>query len=329
MLPVKNYYLKTPWSDKYRPTKLKHLILNKTLINKFSNLIQNNEIPNMILTGYPGCGKTSTTLCLVKEFIKDNMSENMLEFNASDNRGLDIIKTTIYNFCKQRTRNNSYKIVILDEADNLTKKAQNTISNFIDEFKHNTRFLFTCNKTNDIIESVQSKCFIINFINLNKDDILKRLKLICDKEKIEYDMAGLEFIRYISQNDIRKAINLLETVSINGEITIDNIYKIYDKPDPVIITNILNYVLENDFMNAINILHDLYKKGYCNSDILQILMDVLKTYEIPLKFKILMLDNVSKCFISINNGNDSHIQMYNCIINLINIVNNKEIEYQY
>lgn len=336
MLPVKNYYLKTPWSDKYRPKKLKHLILNKTLINKFSNLIKNNEIPNMILTGYPGCGKTSTTLCLVKEFINNNTNENnpniyehLMEFNASDNRGLDIIKTKIYNFCKQKTSDNMYKIVILDEADNLTKKAQNTISNFIDQFKSNTRFLFTCNKINDIIESVQSKCFIVNFINLNKKDILARLKYICDKEKIEYDIAGLEFIRYISQNDIRKAINLLETVSINGEITINNIYKIYDKPDPVIITNILNYVFKNDFMNAINILHDLYKKGYCNSDILQILTDVLKTFDIPLKFKIMMLDNVSKCFISINDGNDSHIQMYNCIINLINIVNNKEINYKY
>jgi DNA polymerase III delta prime subunit len=329
MLPVKNYYLKTPWSDKYRPKKLKHLILNKTLINKFTNLIKNNEIPNMILTGYPGCGKTSTTLCLVKEFIKENISEQLLEFNASDNRGLDIIKTKIYNFCKQKTNNSNCKIIILDEADNLTKKAQNTISNFIDEFKSNTRFLFTCNKINDIIESVQSKCFIVNFINLNKNEILARLKYICDKEKIEYDMAGIEFIRYISQNDIRKAINLLETVSINGEITVENIYKIYDKPDPVIITNILNFVIQKDFSNAINIIHKLYKKGYCNSDILQIMTDVLKTFEIQLKYRILMLDNVSKCFISINNGNDSHIQMYNCIINLIHIVNNKQIEDKY
>ena len=159
----KNYKLKKPWAEKYRPHKFENLILNPSLEIKFKEILKKNEVPNMILTGYPGSGKTSTVFCLTKKIINNNFDDNYLEFNASDNRGLDIIKNRIYSFCRRKTNNNYLKIVILDEADNLTKKAQSTISNFMEEYKNTTRFLFTCNSNNNIIESIQSKCFLVNF----------------------------------------------------------------------------------------------------------------------------------------------------------------------
>lgn len=317
---VINYNLKKPWSEKYRPKQFNKLILNDKLHLKFKKMIESDEIPNMILTGYPGSGKTSTVLCLAKQIINNNINSNLLEFNASDNRGLDIIKNRIYNFCRRKINNKFLKIVILDEADNLTKKAQNTISNFMEEYKNTTRFLFTCNQNNNIIESIQSKCFLINYSNLDTSKIIKRLEYICQKEKLDYDLKSLELINYISLNDIRKCINLLETVSVSGEISIENIYKIYDKPDPVIIKSILSYVLKCEFSNSILIINQLYDKGYCNSDILQIIMEVLKDYSIPNKFKIGMLNIVSQYLISINEGHDSKLQLYTCIIILISLI---------
>jgi DNA polymerase III delta prime subunit len=320
-LPSKNYRLKKPWAEKYRPCKFENLILNPSLDIKFSEILNKNEVPNMILTGYPGSGKTSTVLCLAKKIINNNFDDNYLEFNASDNRGLDIIKNRIYSFCRRKTNNNYLKIVILDEADNLTKKAQSTISNFMEEYKSTTRFLFTCNSNNNIIESIQSKCFLVNFTNLDKHKIIKRLEYICTKENLDYDLKSLELINYISLNDIRKCINLLETVSVNGEISIENIYKIYDKPDPVIIRSLLEHVLNREFMNSVEVIDRLYDKGYCNSDILQIVMEVLKEYTIPNKYKISMLDIVSQFLISINEGNDTRLQMYTCLTKLIKIIN--------
>jgi DNA polymerase III delta prime subunit len=316
-----NYKLKKPWAEKYRPYKFENLILNPSLEIKFKEILKKKEVPNMILTGYPGSGKTSTVFCLTKKIINNNFDDNYLEFNASDNRGLDIIKNRIYSFCRRKTNNNYLKIVILDEADNLTKKAQSTISNFMEEYKNTTRFLFTCNSNNNIIESIQSKCFLVNFSNLDQEKIINRLEYICKKEKIDYDLKSLELINYISLNDIRKSINLLETVSVNGEISIENIYKIYDKPDPVIIRSLLKKILDKEFMKSVNVIDKLYDKGYCNSDILQIVMEVLKNYTIPNKFKITMLDIVSQFLISINEGNDSRLQMYTCLIKLINIIN--------
>lgn len=312
-----NYRLKKPWIEKYRPKKFENLILNNHLENKFTQILESGEIPNMILSGYPGCGKTSTVICLSKKILNNNLEDNLLEFNASDNRGLDIIKNRIYGFCRRKTNNKFLKIIILDEADNLTKKAQNTINNFMEEFKTSARFLFTCNSNNNIIESIQSKCFLVNYTNLNKEKIISRLEYICIREKLDYDKTALELINYISLNDIRKCINLLETVSVSGEISMENIYKIYDKPDPVIIKIFLENVVAKNFIKSVEVINQLYEKGYCNSDILQIVMEVLKEYEIPNKYKIQMLDIVSQYFMSINEGNDSRLQMYNCIIILI------------
>ena len=312
-----NYRLKKPWIEKYRPKKFENLILNNHLENKFTQILESGEIPNMILSGYPGCGKTSTVICLSKKILNNNLEDNLLEFNAPDNRGLDIIKNRIYGFCRRKTNNKFLKIIILDEADNLTKKAQNTINNFMEEFKDSARFLFTCNSNNNIIESIQSKCFLVNYTNLNKEKIISRLEYICNREKLDYDKKALELINYISLNDIRKCINLLETVSVSGEISMNNIYKIYDKPDPVIIKIFLENVVAKNFIKSVEVINQLYEKGYCNSDILQIVMEVLKEYEIPNKYKIQMLDIVSQYFMSINEGNDSRLQMYNCIIILI------------
>ena len=317
---IRDYKLKKPWIEKYRPKTFDKLILNDYLEKKFSLILESGELPNMILSGYPGSGKTSTVICLAKKILNNNLEDNLLEFNASDNRGLDIIKTRIASFCKRKVNNNLLKIIILDEADNLTKKAQNTINNFMEDYKDSARFLFTCNSNNNIIESIQSKCFLINYTNLDKKKIIKRLEYICNKEKIEYDIKSLEFINFISLNDIRKCINLLETVSVYKEISIDNIYKIYDKPDPVIIEAFLNEVLEQNFETSVEVINQLYRKGYCNSDILQILMEVLKDSTIPNKYKIKMLEIVSKFFISINEGNDSRLQMYNCITVLIDLI---------
>ena len=321
---IKNYRIKKPWCEKYRPREFNKLILNDILETKFNEIIKSGEIPNMILTGYPGSGKTSTVMCLAKHIINNNIDDNLLEFNASDNRGLDIIKNKIYNFCKRKINNNFLKIIILDEADNLTKKAQNTISNFMEEYKNTTRFLFTCNSNNDIIESIQSKSFLVNYTSLDKDKIINRLEYICQKEKVDYDIKSLELINYISLNDIRKCINLLETISVYGEISVDNIYKIYDKPDPVIIKNLLENIIECDFTSSLDIINKLYDKGYCNSDILQIIMEVLKDYNIPNKFKIGMLDIVSQYLISINEGNDSRLQMYSCLIILISLISDNK-----
>jgi len=147
--------IKTPWVEKYRPTISEDILLDPFIKEKIDNILKEKSIPNMILTGEPGTGKTSTVICLAKQIYNTNINEYVLELNASDDRGLLIINNTIIPFCKKKIDTNFHKLVILDEADSITNKAQNLLSNIIAEYRKNTRFVFICNDCSQITESIQ------------------------------------------------------------------------------------------------------------------------------------------------------------------------------
>ena len=146
---INNINIKIPWVEKYRPQNINDLLLESFIKEKINNFMINKSIPNLIITGEPGTGKTSTILFLAKELYKDKYDENILELNASDDRGLSIINNTIYPFCKKKILNNSnypsHKLIILDEADSITSKAQNLLSNLMSEFINTSRIIFICN----------------------------------------------------------------------------------------------------------------------------------------------------------------------------------------
>ena len=159
--------IKIPWVEKYRPKTSDEILLDPFIKDKINKILQEKTIPNMIITGEPGTGKTSTIICLAKQIYNSKtLDECVLELNASDDRGLSIINNTILPFCKKKVDKNIHKLVILDEADSITTKAQNLLSNMIAEFRQNTRFVFICNDCSHITESIQSRCMIIKYSKL-------------------------------------------------------------------------------------------------------------------------------------------------------------------
>ena len=163
-----------PWIEKYRPDNTDEIYLEPFLLQKIYTIIETKAIPNMILTGEPGTGKTSTILIVAKNIYQENYNENVLELNASDDRGLCIINNTVIPFCQKITKNPE-KLIILDEADSITNKAQHLLSNIITEYKKNCRFVFICNDSTKVNESIQSKCMIINYPKLKDDFINNKL----------------------------------------------------------------------------------------------------------------------------------------------------------
>ena len=163
-----------PWIEKYRPKNTKEILLNKNLRSKIDTILLSRNVGNMIITGEPGTGKTSTVLCIINKLYDTIEKEyNILELNASDDRGLNIINNSIIPFCKKKQYKEKIKIIILDEADSLTLKAQNLLASLITLYTKNTRFIFICNEYNKIIESIQSNCSIINFPSISKKNIRK------------------------------------------------------------------------------------------------------------------------------------------------------------
>lgn len=311
--------IKIPWVEKYRPKLSSDIILDPFIKQKINKIFETKSIPNMIITGEPGTGKTSTIICLAKEIYKDtNFTENVLELNASDDRGLSIINNTILPFCKKKTKNNIIKLVILDEADSITSKAQNLLSNIIAEFRKNTRFVFICNDCSQITESIQSRCMIIKYGKISNEDLYVKIEQICIQENINYTEEGIKALMYLSDNDIRQSINNLECIYYSGNDFNENtIYNILDKPKPFYINNILNHCVNNNLNDAINILKELYSKGYTPNDILlcfmKYLMENKENIELDEECILKIYEIISLTYIRVNSGIDTLLQLCGCI----------------
>lgn len=311
--------IQLPWTEKYRPDKLNEIILDDYIKLRLQQFVNQKSVPHMLISGEPGVGKTSTILALVREIIPDNLhDECILELNASDDRGIKMINNTIIHFCKKKV--DFLKTIILDEADSITIKAQNLIINIIEQYGEKTKIIFICNDSSQIIESLQSRCLIMHFPKLPKDELKNLVKLIGGKEKMTFDKKSIDWLIFISDYDTRQVINNLQvykTISDNLEIEIIN--QLFDLPSSQIINQIFNFTMTQDFKNASHEMIKLYHKGYYPSDILLTFMNILKyILDINEDTKIKYLKIISKYYIRANDGNDNIIQLMGCLAELTN-----------
>jgi replication factor C subunit 2/4 len=310
--------IKTPWVEKYRPKTSDDILLDPFIKKKIDNIVKEKSIPNMIITGEPGTGKTSTIICLAEEIYgSKNLNENVLELNASDDRGLSIINNTILPFCKKKTNKDLHKLIILDEADSITSKAQNLLSNIIAEYRKNTRFVFICNDCSQITESIQSRCMIIKYGRLSKEHIINKVKKICEIENVEYTEEGITELLFLSDYDIRQVINNLECIYYSYKVlNVENINKIIDQPKPYYIEKILINCINGNLFESINTIKELYNKGYTPNDILLTFMKCLiekKIVNLTDETILKIYEIVSLSYIRVNGGNDTLLQLIGCI----------------
>ena len=332
--------IKIPWVEKYRPKNSEDILLEPFIKQKIEKILETKSIPNMIITGEPGTGKTSTILFLARQIYGDKYADNVLELNASDDRGLSIINNTIYPFCKKKTRylNNKnsekypdHKLVILDEADSITPKAQNLLSNIINEFRKNTRIVFICNDCTQIIESIQSRCLIIKYPRINSDNLYQKIEYICQKENVQYTPNGINTLLFVSDQDIRQSINNLECIYYSfGKLEEDTIYKLIDKPKPYYISEIIKNCYLGDYVKTINIVKSLYNKGYTPNDILLTFMKYLfesnekdNLIELKEENKLKIYEIISLSYIRVNGGIDTLLQLCGCISKIFIYIQNE------
>lgn len=306
-----------PWVEKYRPSNVHELVLNDGTLNKIKKIIEEKSMPNIIITGPPGVGKTTSILCIAKNLLGKYFKEGVLELNASDERGVKTVHESMEYFCKKKLdideKYAQHKIVLLDEADNMTLKAQQSIKNLIKEYNNTTRFAFTCNNSSDIIESIQSRCIIFRYIRLTNIQLLQRLKKICELEKIDYTEDGLQAIIVIARGDLRQAINSLQ-LTYNGYIKVipENVYKLCDKPHPLVIENIFQACYQKNIVVALKYLSELRDKGYSSSDISISMINTLKTLNKDIfdeKTKIRYMEEITRTCLVISKGLNSELQL--------------------
>ena len=306
----KVYDITLPWIEKYRPRKLKDLLLDDIIYTKINKIIKDKFIPNLLLVGPPGTGKTSTILCITNTVFNNiEKKNNILELNASDDRGLLMINTKIIPFCKKKGYNNKDKIIILDEADNITQKAQYLLANLINDYSHNTKFIFICNNYNNIIEAIQSKCFVINYNNINIKNLYHKVKYICKNENIKYDKESIKYLIMKSNYNIREIINNLECIyysyNIMNKINIDKLLKISLNS---YIEKIIINSKDKKFRTVINITKKVIKEGFLLNNFLILFKEIINNYDIIIKNKLKIINIINNYYIKINYEKESFIQ---------------------
>ncbi|KAJ1919312.1 replication factor C subunit 4 [Mycoemilia scoparia] len=272
-----------PWVEKYRPVTLKDVVGNDETVSRLNIIAQSGNMPNLILSGAPGIGKTTSILCLANTLLGPTVKEAVLELNASDDRGIDVVRNKIKMFAQKKVTlpKGRHKIVILDEADSMTPGAQQALRRTMEIYSNTTRFALACNMSSKIIEPIQSRCAILRFGKLENEQILRRLIEISRAEKVEYIPEGLEAILFASDGDMRQAINNLQsTWSGFAYINAENVYKICDQPHPVVLEKMIDYCQKSEVNDAINCVSALWYQGYSAIDIITTLFRVVKNSEV-------------------------------------------------
>ncbi|KAK7463880.1 replication factor C subunit 4 [Stygiomarasmius scandens] len=270
-----------PWVEKYRPVVLDDVVGNMDTIERLKVIARDGNCPHIIISGMPGIGKTTSIHCLAHQLLGDAYKEGVLELNASDERGIDVVRNKIKAFAQKKVTlpPGRHKIVILDEADSMTAGAQQALRRTMEIFSNTTRFCLACNMSNKIIEPIQSRCAILRYAKLTDAELLKRLLEICELEKVQYNDDGLTALLFTSEGDMRQAINNLQsTYSGFGFVSADNVFKVCDQPHPVIVESLLSRCMKSDVDGAMEKLNELWEQGYSAVDIVVTIFRVVKTH---------------------------------------------------
>ncbi|NLM03020.1 MAG: replication factor C small subunit [Methanothermobacter wolfeii] len=247
-----------PWVEKYRPQKLDDIVGQEHVIPRLKRYVEEKSMPNLMFTGPAGVGKTTTALALAKEILGDYWRQNFLELNASDARGIDTVRTSIKNFCRLKPVGAPFRIIFLDEVDNMTKDAQHALRREMEMYTKTSSFILSCNYSSKIIDPIQSRCAIFRFLPLKGHQIIKRLEYIAREEGLEYEPQALDTIVYFAEGDLRKSINLLQSAASLGEkITEESIYEVVSRARPKDVRKMINTVLNGKFMDARDILREI------------------------------------------------------------------------
>jgi len=286
-----DYYL--PWIEKYRPQTLENIKSNKQNLIILKNMLKGEALPHLLFHGTSGTGKTSTIIAIAKELYKNNINLMVMKLDASDDRGINSVRDEIKGFAEKKNMfQKGVKLIILDEADSMTFDAQFALRRIIEKYSESTRFCLICNYDNKIIPAIRSRCVNFRFNPISKTDIINTIKYICNNEKIIIDNESLDIISQLSNGDLRKGINLLQSISMKSYIINKKLcYETAGVPSNKHIENIfnnlsMNQLKFNDIYNNIN--NIIKQNGYSLNIILkEITLYILNDKNFKYKSEIL------------------------------------------
>lgn len=299
---------------------IKDVLIDQNLRRKLNGFVNNKIVPNLIMSGVAGIGKSTIVDCIAHDVYEKEYSTYVYKLNSSLEKNIKLLQELLENFCKRKLSETQTKkkMFIIDDMDNIPNKLQSVIALMIEKYP-NISFAFTCNNSTDIIELIQSRCIMLYLQRPTQEQIINHLERICKHEKYPYSREALEKIYFISQGDVRLSLNQLQVICEGfNEVTLENIDNICDTPNIVVLQNIINLCIDKKITDVIAIVNELCDDGFYCSDILGGMFDILKSNDCKIadEIKIPFLTIIGKSRYLVSEKIDSNIQLNRCIIKL-------------
>ncbi|MCX8163639.1 MAG: replication factor C small subunit [Candidatus Micrarchaeota archaeon] len=301
-----------PWTEKYRPKKLDQIIGQKEIVSSLKNFVKEKNMPHLLFAGPPGCGKTTATLALANELYKDEVGQCLLEMNASDERGIDVVRGKIKEFARTMPIVDvPFKIIFLDEADSLTADAQSALRRTMEMYAATTRFILGANYSSKIIEPIQSRCSVFRFKPLTDEEIDQMIDRIAKEEGLEIQKEAYEALRYVAEGDMRRLINALQGIALHSKkITEEKVYKYSSRARPKEIIEMMEAALEGKILVAREKLHKLMiEYGLSGEDVLIQMFRELDNLKIDERLKVELIDKIGEYNFRLVEGANEVIQL--------------------
>ncbi|MBI2673604.1 replication factor C small subunit [Candidatus Woesearchaeota archaeon] len=309
------------WTEKYRPISFKDIVGQIEIVKRIKAMIEQKNLTNLLFAGPAGVGKTSLILAAARELYGDSWRQNILNLNASDDRGIDIIRNEVKDFARTKSLGDiPFKICILDEADSLTKEAQQALRRTMEDFSNTCRFCLIANYSSKIIDPIQSRCAVFRFKPLTKDEVEQIIKKIASEEKIKLDKNVTGILYDISEGDVRKLENIMQSCSsISDEINEKIIYDVVSAAKPKDLIDVLRFASQGQFIKAKEkLIEIMLQNGLSGLDVIKQIQKEIWNLSISDESKLSMIEKCGEIEFRMVEGSDEFVQLEALLASLIN-----------
>ncbi len=300
------------WTEKYRPSDFSEIKGQNEIVARVKSFVEQKNMPHLLFSGPAGVGKTTLSLAIAKKLFGEGWHQNFLELNASDERGIDVIRNKVKDFARTKAIGDvPFKIIYLDECDALTKEAQQALRRTMENYTQTTRFILSCNYSSKIIEPIQSRCAVFRFKPLEKKDIIEIIESIAKSEKLAISEKAKEAVYEISRGDCRRMENILQScAAMSNKIDENDVYSLASVARPKEVKDVLETALKNKFIEARSKLLDLMLNyGLSGIDVIKQIQNEIWNLEIESRKKMKLIDKCAEIEFRMVEGSDEFVQL--------------------